>query len=86
MWTALDPESKLLLVIETGPRTLAMAQRVVHQVAQKLAPSCVPLCLTDDYRDYTMAFLSYFDFWHQPTHQWVVTNGVSLIRNIQSMI
>jgi hypothetical protein len=28
VWTALDPESKLLLAIETGPRTLAMAQRV----------------------------------------------------------
>jgi hypothetical protein len=32
VWTAMDPESKLLLVIDGGARTLAMAQRVVHHV------------------------------------------------------
>jgi CheY-like chemotaxis protein len=31
VWTAMDPESKLLLVIDVGARTLAMAQRLVHQ-------------------------------------------------------
>ena len=31
VWTAIDPESKLLLVLDVGERTLAMAQRVVHQ-------------------------------------------------------
>jgi IS1 family transposase len=66
VWTAIDPESKLLLAIDVGERTLAMAQRVVHQVVQKLAPSCVPLCVTDGYRDYTMAFLAHFGYWHQP--------------------
>ena len=34
VWTAIDPQSKLLLAIEGGPRTQAMAQRVVHQVVQ----------------------------------------------------
>jgi hypothetical protein len=43
VWTAIDPESKLLLVIDSGPRTLAMAQRVVHHIAQMLAPDCAPL-------------------------------------------
>jgi hypothetical protein len=38
----MDPESKLLLVMDVGKRTLAMAQRVVHQVAQVLAPDCAP--------------------------------------------
>jgi hypothetical protein len=32
VWTVLDPESKRLLVTEAGPRTLAIAQRVVHHV------------------------------------------------------
>ena len=32
VWTAMDPESKLLLVMDVGTRTLAMAQRVVHHV------------------------------------------------------
>ena len=42
VWTAMDPESKLLVVIDVGTRTVAMAQRVVHQVVQVLAPGCVP--------------------------------------------
>jgi len=45
VWTAIDPESKLLLAIKVGPRTLEMAQRVVHQVAQRLAPNVCPLAL-----------------------------------------
>ena len=32
VWTAIDPVSTLLLVIAVGPRTVEMAQRVVHQV------------------------------------------------------
>src|SRR6476659_4301056 len=51
VWVALDPESKLLLAIDMGNRTLAMAQRVVHQVVQGLAPDCAPLFLTDGFRE-----------------------------------
>jgi len=44
VWTALDPVTKLLLTINVGDRTLAMAQSVVHQVVQGLAPGlCAPL-------------------------------------------
>ena len=35
VWTAIDPVSKWLLTIEVGPRTVAMAQRVVHRVSQR---------------------------------------------------
>src|SRR5262245_3503453 len=38
VWGALDPVTKLLLTLDVGDRTLAMAQRVVHQVVQVLAP------------------------------------------------
>ena len=34
VWTAMDPVTKLLLAIKVGERTLAMAQGVLHQVAQ----------------------------------------------------
>src|SRR5215813_4704529 len=34
VWVTMAPESKLLLVIDVGERTLAMAQRVVHHVTQ----------------------------------------------------
>jgi len=52
VWTALDPESKLLVVVDVGTRSLEMAQRVVHQVVEVLAPDCVPLLLTDGFREY----------------------------------
>ena len=65
VWTAMDPTSKLLLVVEVGSRTLAMAQRVVHQVPRVLAPDCVPLCLTDGLKDYTTALLTHFGYWLQ---------------------
>jgi len=65
VWTAMDPTSKLLLVVDVGSRTLAMAQRVVHQVTRVLAPACVPLCLTDGLKDYTTALLTHFGSWLQ---------------------
>ena len=65
-WTALDPKSKLLVVVDVGSRTLAMAQRVVHQVTRELAPGCVPLFLTDGLKDDATAFLTHFGYWMQP--------------------
>jgi len=44
VWVAMDPESKLLLAIDVGNRTRAMAQRVVHQIAQVLARTALPCC------------------------------------------
>jgi len=51
VWTALDPVSKLLLTIDVGDRTLTMAQHVVHQVVQVLAPGGIPLFLTDGFKE-----------------------------------
>jgi IS1 family transposase len=69
VWTALDPVTKLLLTIDVGDRTLAMAQSVVHQVAQVLAPGCVPLVLTDGFKEYTTALLTHYGQWVQPARQ-----------------
>jgi IS1 family transposase len=66
VWTAMDPESKLLVVIDVGARTLAMAQRVVHQLVQRLAPDCVPLFLSDGFREYIPAILGHFGVWVHP--------------------
>jgi len=66
VWVAMDPESKLLLAIDVGDRTRAMAQRVVHQVAQVLAPDCAPLFLTDGFREYLTALLTHYGQWVQP--------------------
>jgi IS1 family transposase len=69
VWTAMDPTSKLLLVVEVGSRTLAMAQRVVHQVLQGLAPDCMPLFLTDGLKDYATALLTHFGQWRHPARR-----------------
>jgi IS1 family transposase len=66
VWTAMDPRSKLLVVVDVGSRTLAMAQRVVHQGTRLLAPGCVPLFLTDGLKDYATALLAHFGQWMQP--------------------
>jgi IS1 family transposase len=66
VWTAMDPTSKLVVVVAVGCRTLAMAQRVVHQVTGVLAPGCVPLFVTDGLKDYATALLTHFGQWMQP--------------------
>jgi hypothetical protein len=66
VWVALDPVTKLLVTIDVGDRTLAMAQRFVHQVVQVLAPGCMPLCLTDGFKEYTTALLTHYGHWVQP--------------------
>src|SRR5207244_922303 len=69
VWVAMDPESKLLLAIDVGSRTLAMAQHFVHHVAQVLAPDCAPLFLTDGFREYLTAVLTHYGHWVQPPRQ-----------------
>src|SRR5262249_39219274 len=72
VWTAIDPVSKLLLAIAVGPRTLEMAQRVVHQVAQRIASTCMPLWLSDGLKGYLPAILGHFGVWYQPERKQVL--------------
>jgi hypothetical protein len=65
VWTAIDPETKLLLSVQVGERTLAMAQAVLHHIAQVLTPGCVPLFLSDGYKDYLTAIVTHFGQWVQ---------------------
>ena len=69
VWTAMDPETKLLLCVRVGERTLAMAQAMVHQLTQLLAPGCVPLFLSDGYAHYLTAIVAHFGRWVQPPRQ-----------------
>ena len=69
MWAAIDPVTKLLLALDVGDRTLAMAQRLVHQVVQVLAPGCVPLFLTDGFKEYATALLTHYGQWVQPARR-----------------
>jgi IS1 family transposase len=69
VWVAIDLVSNLLLSFDADDRTLVMAQRLVHQVVQVLAPDGVPLFMTDGLKDYAMALLTHFGQWVQPSHQ-----------------
>jgi hypothetical protein len=42
-----------------------MAPRVVHQLVQVLAPGCVPLFLTDGFKEYRTAILTHCGHWMQ---------------------
>jgi hypothetical protein len=66
VWVAMDPASKLLRALDVGDRTLALAQRVVHQGAQGLAPDCAPLFLTDGFKEYLTALLPHYGHWGPP--------------------
>ena len=69
VWVALDPVTKLLVAIDVGARTQAMAQHFVHHVTQVLAPDCAPLFLTDGFREYATALLTHYGYWVQPPRQ-----------------
>src|SRR4029453_11878705 len=60
------PVPTLRLPVAVGDRTLAMAQRVVHQVVQVWAPGGVPLFLTDGFKESTTALLTHDGQWVQP--------------------
>jgi IS1 family transposase/transposase-like protein len=66
VWVAMDPVCKLILAVDVGERTLAMTQRLVHQVTQVLAPDCAPLFLTDGFREYLTALVTPYGEWRQP--------------------
>ena len=70
VWRAIDPVTKLLLTIDVGDRTLTMAQSLVHRVGEVLAPGCMPLFLTDGFKESTTALLTHFGQWaHPPRRQ-----------------
>jgi len=66
VWVAMDPVCKLILAVDVGDRTVAMAQRLVHQVTQVLAPECTPLFLTDGFREYVTALVTHYGRWMHP--------------------
>jgi hypothetical protein len=61
----MDPESKLLLNVQVGDRTLAMAQAILHQIAQLVAPGCVPRFVSNGNLHYLSAIVAHFGRWVQ---------------------
>ena len=58
-----------MLSARVGERSQAMAQAVLHQIAQLLAPGCVPLFLSDGNPSYLPAIVRHFGHWVQLPRQ-----------------
>jgi hypothetical protein len=65
-WTAIEPESKVMVDAQGGDRGLAMAQAVLHPMAQLVAPGCVPRFLSDGHPHALPTIVSHVGHWGQP--------------------
>jgi transposase-like protein len=65
LWLAIDPRTKLLPVLQLGPRTQNMAHAVIHSLRQMLAPGCPPLFTSDGLNLYFYALTAHFGTWRQ---------------------
>jgi IS1 family transposase len=69
LWLAIDPCTKILPVLELGPRTQHMAHRVIHSLRQLLAPGCLPLFTSDGLNLYFYALTAHFGAWREERRQ-----------------
>jgi IS1 family transposase len=82
LWLVIDPRTKILPVLQLGPRTQNMAHLVVHSLRQMLAPGCLPLFTSDGLHLYFSALTAHFGHWRQVCHrgrnmrQWQVAAGL----------
>ncbi len=63
LWLAIDPRTKILPVLQLGPRTQNMAHAVIHSLRQMLAPGCLPLFTSDGLNLYFYALTAHFGQW-----------------------
>ena len=52
VWTIVDAKTKLMPVLQIGPRTQAMAYGVVHELKSRLKTGCVPIFSSDGLKHY----------------------------------
>jgi IS1 family transposase len=65
LWLAIDPFTKIIPVLELGPRTQNMAHMVIHSLRRSLAPDCIPLFTSDGLNVYFYALTAHFGTWWQ---------------------
>jgi IS1 family transposase/transposase-like protein len=63
LWLAIDPLTKILPVLQLGPRTQNMAHLLIHTLRQSLAPGCLPLFTSDGLNLYFYALTAHFGQW-----------------------
>jgi len=65
LWVACDARTKIIPAFALGPRTQAKAHQLVHEVAQRLAPNCLPIFSSDGLALYFYALTAQFGEWGQ---------------------
>ena len=63
LWLAIDPCTKLIPVLQLGPRTQHMAHVLIHALRESLAPACLPLFTSDGLNLYFYALTAHFGQW-----------------------
>ena len=63
LWLVIDPLTKILPVLQLGPRTQHMAHLLIHSLRQILAPGCLPLFTSDGLNLYFYALTAHFGQW-----------------------
>jgi transposase-like protein len=82
LWLAIDPRTKILPVLQLGPRTQHMAHQLIHSLRQMLAPGCLPIFTSDGLNLYFYALTAHFGQWLQVgrrgrnVRQWQVAAGL----------
>jgi IS1 family transposase len=82
LWLAIDPRTKILPVLELGPRTQHMAHRLIHTLRESLAPGCLPLFTSDGLNLSFYALTAHFGQWllvgrrGRNVRQWQVEPGL----------
>src|SRR6266566_1974702 len=63
LWLSIDPLTKIIPVLQLGPRTQHMAHLLIHSLRQMLAPGCLPLFTSDGLYCYFYALTAHFGHW-----------------------
>ncbi len=82
LWLAIDPRTKILPVLQLGPRTQHMAHQLIHSLRQILSPGCLPLFTSDGLNLYFYALTAHFGQWlpgsrrGRHVRRWHVADGL----------
>jgi len=82
LWVAIDARTKILPVLQLGPRTQNAAHTFIHSLRGVLAPGCLPLFTSDGLNLYFYALTAHFGHWLQVSRrgrnvrQWQVAAGL----------
>jgi transposase-like protein len=69
LWLASDARSKLIPAFTVGARTQEAAHPLVHDVAKRLAPDCLPVFSSDGLSLYFYALTAHFGTWTQAANE-----------------